>query len=179
MDVTSQSWYARDRQSVGVVIVSPRSSTPLADWRVVGVLTGERFESSFREKRLLRGDVDADWLLWVGFQVRLEPAEVEDYVLNLSHEQPSAYVVTRQDAEHGLVPVEVTLSLGQAQLMDATDLRSSAESVHAVPMPPELGHWLAAYSEQHYQPRVRKARGKRRSKAIYDREVGDWEGGGT
>jgi len=176
-DSPSDIWFADVQHPVGVVIVAPRHSVRMADWRVAGVLTGERFAAQQRERRLLRSGPDADWLLWVGFEVRLEASEVEDYVLNLSHEQPSVYVVTRWEAVRGLVPVEVTLSLGQAQQMDATDLRSSEESVHAVPMPAELGHWLAAYSEQHHEPRVRKARGKRRSKAIYDREVGDWAGG--
>jgi hypothetical protein len=43
-------------------------------------------------------------------------------------------------------------------------------------MPPEVFRWLERFVLDHYVPRKRKFRGKKRSKALFDAEVGDWAG---
>ncbi len=164
---------------VAVMIASPGGARAVDRmlWHLTGVVVGEQFAAPVREGVRVRAGPAGELFLWRGFTLRLRPAQAEDYALNLGSDRPEVFVVARFDPERGVEPLEVTLSLDQAQNLDATELRSADEMVLSTPMPSEVGRWLEEFVAVHYQPRRKgKGRGKRRSKALYDAEVGDWAG---
>ncbi|HRP98232.1 MAG TPA: DUF3305 domain-containing protein [Rhodocyclaceae bacterium] len=165
---------------VAVMIASPagtRAADPML-WQVTGIVVGEQFAASARSGTRVRAGPEGELFLWRGFSLRLRPSQAEDYALNLGSERPEVFVIARFDPACGVEPLEVTVSLDDAQKLDATELRGADELVLSTPMPPEVGRWLEAFVSVHYRPRARKGkgRGKKRSKAIYDAEVGDWAG---
>lgn len=164
---------------VAVMLASPgraRAADSLL-WHVTGIVVGEQFASGERTGVCVRATDSAELFLWRGFSIRLHPAQAEDYALNLGGDRPEVYVIARFDAEQGMQPLEVTVSLDRAQNLDCTNLRSAEERVLSAPMPPEVYRWLEAFVAEHYQPRRKgKGRGKQRSKAMYDAAVGDWSG---
>lgn len=165
---------------VAVMIASPgraRAADPMS-WQVSGVVVGEQFAAASREGVCVRSAPEGELFLWRGFALRLRASQADDYALNLGSDRPEVFVVARFDAVRGVEPLEVTVSLDEAQKLDATELRGADELVLSAPMPPEVGRWLEDFVAVHYQPRTRKGkgRGKRRSKALYDAEVGDWAG---
>lgn len=167
---------------VALMIASPppEHAADAMLWHVTGVVVGEHFASPTRECTKVRSGPHGDMFLWRGFSLRLRPAQAEDYALNLGSDRPEVFVIGRFAADGGFEPWEVTVSLDRAQNLDATDLRGAEDVVLAAPMPDEVGVWLEAFVNAHYVPRKRgKGRGKRRSKAIYDAEVGDWAGDET
>lgn len=147
-------------------------------WQVSGVVVGEQFAAASREGVCVRSGPEGELFLWRGFALRLRASQADDYALNLGGDRPEVFVVARFDPVRGVEPLEVTVSLDDAQKLDATELRGADELVLSAPMPPEVGRWLEDFVAAHYQPRARKGkgRGKRRSKALYDAEVGDWAG---
>jgi hypothetical protein len=145
-------------------------------WRIGGVVVGQRFASDEIRSMRMRSGPGGDIYMWQGYQLRLRLGSVSDYALNVNSPTPEVFIVARRDAD-GLRPLLVTVSLDEAQNLDATDLRGADETVHQVPMPPEVFRWLEKFVLDHYVPRTRnKKRGKRRSKAMFDAEVGDWAG---
>lgn len=149
-------------------------------WRATGVVVGAQFASAARERTLVRSGVNGELFLWRGFTLRLRPAQVEDYALNLGSDSPEVFVIGRFDTERGFEPFELTVSLDRAQNLDSTELRGAGEIVLSAPMPAEVGRWLEDFVSAHHQPREkRQGRGKKRSKAMYDAEVGDWAGDGA
>lgn len=150
------------------------------EWQVMGIVAGERFASDAVTSRQMRSGPDGDLYLWTGFRLRLHPDHCQDYAYNLQAERPGVYVVTRRVAGGGLRPMHTTVSLDEAQNLDATDLRSPDESVVTVQMPPEVYRWVEHFIlDNHvHVPRKNKGRGKQRSKALFDAEVGDWAGEG-
>lgn len=165
---------------VAVMIAAP-ADEHVSDrllWQVTGVVVGEQFASHERSGVCVRSGPAGKLYLWRGFSLRLHSAQAEDYALNLGGDRPEVFVIARFDPKTGVEPFEVTVSLDQAQNLDATELRSADEIVLGAPMPAELGRWLEAFVTAHYQPRRKgKGRGKNRSKATYDAEVGDSAGG--
>lgn len=161
---------------VAVMIAAP-ADEHVSDrllWQVTGVVVGEQFASNERSGVCVRSDPAGKLYLWRGFHLRLHPAQAEDYALNLGGDRPEVFVISRFDPKTGVEPLEVTVSLDQAQGLDSTELRSADEVVLSAPMPAEVGRWLEAFVTAHYEPRRKgKGRGKKRSKAIYDAEVGD------
>lgn len=178
-DDASAAWSEDAVLPVAVMIAAP-ADEHLADrlsWHVTGVVVGEQFAADERSGVCVRASSAGKLYLWRGFRLRLHPAQAEDYALNLGGDRPEVFVIARFDAQTGVEPLEVTVSLDRAQGLDATELRSADEIVLSAPMPPELGRWLEAFVSAHYQPRRKgKGRGKKRSKAIYDAEVGDYAG---
>lgn len=164
---------------VAVMIAAP-TDEHVSDrllWHVTGVVVGEQFASEQRSGVCVRSGSTGKLYLWRGFRLRLHPAQAEDYALNLGGDRPEVFVISRFDPNTGVEPLEVTVSLDQAQSLDSTELRSADEIVLSAPMPAEVGRWLEAFVTAHYQPRRKgKGRGKKRSKAIYDAEVGDSAG---
>lgn len=173
------AWAANAVLPVAVMVFGPageQAGDPLL-WHVTGVVVGEQFASATREGVRVRSSAAGSLYLWRGFSLRLHPAQAEDYALNLGGDRPEVYVIARFDPDTGMEPLQVTVSLDQAQALDATELRSPDEVVLSTEMPGEVFVWLEAFVAEHYQPRKKgKGRGKRRSKAIYDAEVGDWAG---
>lgn len=176
-----ESTWAPDAVLPVAVMLAGPSGEAAADtmaWHVTGVVVGAQFASDTREGVRVRSGPAGDLYLWRGFRLRLHPAQAADYALNLGGDRPEVFVIARFDPARGVVPLEVTVSLDHAQNLDSTELRSADEMVLSTPMPAEVGRWLEAFVATHYEPRRKggggKGRGKRRSKAIYDGEVGDW-----
>ncbi len=78
-------------------------------------------------------------------------AETEAYLVALSNDPPSVYVILRPsedpEAEHDVEVFCVTASAFEAQ--DYLD--SGEEIVEPVPMPPELVAWLSSFVEMHHR----------------------------
>lgn len=167
-----------DESVLPVSVIVGRDALPDGEqWRVQGVVIGQRFASSEIRSLRIRSGPEGDIYMWMGYELRLRKASVDDYALNINSSTPSVFVIAKQTAE-GPRPLQVTVCLGDAQNLDATDLRSADETVYRVAMPPEVFRWLERFVLEHYVPRRRKKhRGKQRSKAMFDAEVGDWAGG--
>ena len=86
--------------------------------------------------------------------VELHPTEAEGYYLNLSTDQPHAFVMWRMfddGVEPRARPVVVTLSYNEAaRMMDG------GEQVDSVALAPMLHAMLAPYVQEHYKPEPRK-----------------------
>ncbi len=104
--------------------------------------------------RLLHRDSSHVRWLHPGLFVEMFRDEAEGYYLNLSAEQPFAFVMWR--VEEGVArPELVTLSYNEAaRMMD------SGESVDGVPMPHAWREWFAEYVARHYRPEQKKRRAR-------------------
>jgi hypothetical protein len=100
---------------------------------------------------LERNDAGEQWL-HLGFEVELNRTEAEGYYLNLTTEQPVAFVEWEL-TEGGAEPRWVTLSYHEA----ARRLDGGAQ-VEAVPMPVEWLPWVAAFTQQHLKVPEKKRR---------------------
>ncbi len=138
-------------------------------WYLAGVVAGARFATPNRQRLVIRSGPEGQQVLWQGYRLRLHPRLADDYALNLGSERPSIFVVCRLGPD-GPAPELVTVSLDEAQNMDATDLRDSAQTVLQTPLPPEIHRWMADFVARHYQPR-RRGQGKRRRDGEYERSV--------
>jgi hypothetical protein len=96
---------------------------------------------------------DAAQYLWPGLCVELFIDEAESYYHNLMVGTPGCYIVTRPDPDGMARPVIVSLSFdaGQAYL-------EGDETVHAVPLPPELYRAAEAFVLAYYVPEKKKKR---------------------
>lgn len=177
---SAETWSHDAVLPVAVMIASPgreRAADSML-WQVTGIVVGEQFASDERFGVCVRSTQAAELFLWRGFSIRLHPAQAEDYALNLGGDRPEVFVIARFDAERGMEPLEVTVSLDRAQNLDCTNLRSADEVVLSAQMPPEIYRWVEDFVNTHYQPKRKsgKGRGKQRSRALYDATVGDWAG---
>lgn len=157
------------------VIVAREADQPEGEqWRVQGVVIGQRFASDEIRSLQMRSAPEGDLYMWMGYQLRLRKASVEDYAYNVNSPTPTVFVVSRQTPE-GLRPLQVTVSLDEAQNLEATDLRSADETVHRVAMPPEVFRWLERFVLDHYVPRKRRRRFSSRqdNKSLFDAEVNE------
>jgi len=159
--------------SVGVIVGHVGTDPASRRWKALGLVAGEQFASPAPERRPMRTGPEGDLFLWTGFTCRLHPAHTDDYAYNLQSDTPGVYIIVRT-ADRSFRPCSVTLSLDEAQNTDATDLRSADDTVLTVPMPPEVYRWVERFILDHHVPKRRKARGKKRSKALFDAEVGDY-----
>ncbi|SEO67025.1 Protein of unknown function [Aquisalimonas asiatica] len=139
-----------------------------------GVVVGKRFATERRQSTCIRSAEEGSLYMWSGYHLQLRKAQAEAYYLNIRGDSPSVFVVGRNGAD-GFVPERLTVSLDEAQNLDATELRDAGETVMRVAMPAEVYRWVEGFVLKHYEPRRKggKGRGKKRSKALYDAEVGD------
>lgn len=168
----SAGWSEDDVLPAAVVI----ARTAAGRSEVNGVVVGRRFASESRHSMCIRPGEEASLYLWTGFSLRLRRPLAEDYYLNIRGDVPSVFVIGRLQ-EDGFIPERVTVSLDEAQDLDATESRRADETVKRTAMPPEVYQWVEGFVLNHYEPRRKggrgKGRGKKRSKAVYDAEVGD------
>ncbi len=134
---------------VGVVLRKQPGVTRWANWvwRVVGVLPGAG-PANWRE---MRREGEAVEYHAATCELEVHRAETEAYLVALSNDPPSCYVVLREnedpDAEH-----EVEVFLVTANAFEAQDyLDSGEEIVEAVPMPPTLIGWLSDFVARHHK----------------------------
>ena len=153
------SYHGMQSIPVGLMMASERVD---GQWRsrVDGVLAGARFEAEQPQRELVRDGETLRLYLWKGFRLHLRKRYVDDYSLNIRNEPPAVFVVGRYTAPGELQPFLVTLSMDEAQKLDAPELRDPDEHVVQAPMSPEIYRWLEEFVLDHYQPR--KPKGKRR-----------------
>jgi len=101
---------------------------------------------------LLERNAAGEQWLHLGFEVELNRTEAEGYYLNLTTDQPVAFVEWEL-TESGADPRWVTVSYHEA----ARRLDGGAQ-VEAVPMPSEWLPWVAAFTQQHLQVPEKKRR---------------------
>jgi hypothetical protein len=91
-----------------------------------------------------------------GFSVELFVDETPGYFLNLSAETPCWFVMWRLDESDGeelAIPKAITLSYNEAaRWMDA------GEQVETLELSEEIAAWLAAYTQEYFQPEIKKKR---------------------
>ena len=119
-------------------------------WLPVAVI--EREGARATGPLLLERTAEGEQWLHLGFEVELNRTEAYGYYLNLTTDQPAAFVEWEL-SDSGCVPRWVTLSYDEA----ARRLDGGAE-VEAVPMPGEWLPWLAAFTQQHLEIPEKKKR---------------------
>lgn len=144
-------------------------------WVVQGVVVGQRFASADIRCLRIRSGPEGELFMWSGFTLRLRPTQADDYALNINSGQPRVYVVSKPGVDDQPQPFLTTVSLDEAQHLDAPELRDVSHRVSPVAMPPEIYRWVEHFVLDHYRPKQRKARGrgKQRSRQLFDAEVGD------
>lgn len=142
--------------------------------QVNGVVVGKRFAADERRSTCIRSGDEGSLYMWSGYHLQLRKAQAEAYYLNIRGDAPSVFVIGRAGKER-FEPERLTVSLDEAQNLDATELRAVGETVMRAEMPAEVYRWIEGFVLKHYEPRRKggKGRGKKRSKALYDAEVGD------
>jgi hypothetical protein len=146
-----------ERPAIRVAVVMEREAAPnrWEDWRfrIVDVVP---HEAAFGEAaRVLVDDGRIQRTLHPGFTLELFRDQAEGYHLNLSSGAPVWFVVWRVDDEDPsrAWPETVSVSYHEAgRWLDAQ------ERVDNVPLPPALGAWLQAYTDEHYRPEPRRRR---------------------
>ena len=144
-------------EQLGVAVVMERMATSNAwvseRWEARAVIPDAQTQ---RISKPLFDTAERAQTLHTGLCIELHRDEAQGYYLNLSSPKPSVFVMWRM-CEREAVPVMVTLSYDEAaRLLDA------GETVDAIPMPSELGGWLAAYVAEHYRPEPKKIRKRER-----------------
>jgi Protein of unknown function (DUF3305) len=116
-------------------------------WRAVAVLPGAG-PADWRE---LRREGEAVEYHAATCTLEVHRAETESYLVALSTEPPSVYVVLRAsedpEAAHDIEVFAVTASAYEAQ--DYMD--TGEDMVEAVPMPPSLIAWLSEFVGRHHR----------------------------
>ncbi len=123
------------------------------NWKVVGVVAGERVAGDHVDCQVIRAEDGREQLLWRGLVVRLFRDSAESYWYNLVGRQPSLFVICREDEEHGLRPCHITANYDEAGAYMETD-----EQVFATPLPPEVYLWLEHFVVEHVRPQAPKKR---------------------
>lgn len=124
------------------------------EWQLVGVVAGSAGAAGSERRTIMRADAGTTQILWRGFTLTLYADDGESYYQNLQGEQPSVFVVCRQEEdETEAVPLLATVSYDEASsYLEVDDL------VFAVPMPPEVYVWLERYVVTNYVPMEKKKR---------------------
>lgn len=156
---------------IGVVVRKQPGVTRWAkwNWRAVAVLPGAP-DASWHE---MRRDGDAVEFHAATVTMEVHRAETEAYMVALSNDPPSVYVILRP-SEHPDAPQDVEVFGVTASAFEAQDyLDSGEEIVEPVPMPPELIAWLSAFVGFHHKD---EAFVKRKRKRWDSDEVEDGKG---
>lgn len=139
--------------AVGVVLRKQPGVTRWAKWvwRVVGVLPGAG-PAEWREMRreACKGGEAVEYHA-ATLELEVHRAEIEAYLVALSNDPPSCYVVLRE-AEDPKAEHEIEVFLVTANAYEAQDyLDSGEEIVEAVPMPPAMIGWLSDFVGRHHK----------------------------
>ena len=149
-----------ETEAIRIAIVMQRtlltSRWQTHQWRPIEVVADAMLAEG--AARCLRDDAaDTRWL-FPGFDIKLFSDEAEGYYLNVSSPTPCWFVMWRFEELDGVeiaVPKSVTLSYNEAaRLMDG------GEQVDTLPAAPDIIESLAAFTQTHYQPEVKRKRKK-------------------
>lgn len=128
----------------------------VASWDAVGVIPYDP-EAGVQRKLLMRDGVDLQQYLWSGFRMHLYRDSAESYWYNLVGNNPSLYVLCHEAPDGGVEPFAVTANHDEASAGIEGDDR-----VYSVPIPPEIYRQLEAFVVQHYVPREKKVRKRKK-----------------
>ncbi len=136
------------------------------DWRfrMVDVLVDEGQFGA--EARTLRDDGQTRLFVHPGRSVTLFRDECEGYYLNLTSGAPSWFVMWRVVEGD---PTELTTEFVTVSYNEAGRLLDAQEQVENVPLPASVCEWLAAYTDAHYVPEVKKRKRPVSFKAPHER----------
>lgn len=117
-------------------------------WTVVEVLPGNPAAAPWTA--IAEGPGWTRYLAGVA-PLEMHKRETETYKYNVEGETPSVYVfLRREDGEPGLVLLGATVCVGEAEAhSDAGD-----DILEAVPMPPVVQAWVAAFVAEHHVERA-------------------------
>ena len=153
----------RERREIGVIAERQAVDSPWCDhrWRVTEVLPGAAAAAPWAvldeepgRRRYFAGN--AELLLF--------PLETDTLKHNLEGRQPAVYVFLRTTAAPpGMALLGATVCAGEAQ----AHVDTGSDLVEAVPMPPEVTAWVAAFVARHHVDRPvykrRRDRSERRA----------------
>ncbi|WP_425039674.1 DUF3305 domain-containing protein [Primorskyibacter sp. S187A] len=137
-------------------------------WRATAVLPG----AGLADWRVLREEGEAIEYHAATVTLELHGAETEAYLHGLQAQEPSIYIVLRDDAD-GECPLDVVLATASPyEAQDYTD--SGEEIVEKVPMPPALMAWVEAFVHDFHEEEVfiKRKRDKKRLDLVED-GIGD------
>lgn len=146
---------------MGVVVRRSPSVSKWAkwSWRVVDVLPG----AAPADWHVMREEDGVTEYHAATLPLTLHRKETEAYLVALSMEPPSVYVVMRPDEDDGAH--ELRVFLVTASPFEAQDyLDSGEETVEPVPAPPGLVAWMRDFVETHHVEEVFKKRRRDRVK---------------
>lgn len=143
------------RPTLPIAVLYERETQPnrWQDWgfRLVDVQVDE---GQFGvDARTLRDDGRTQLIVHPGRELSLHRDECEGYYLNLTSGAPAWFVMWRtvEDDPSSLTTEFVTVSYNEAgRLLDAQ------EQVENVALPAPVCEWLAAYTDAHFEPDIRK-----------------------
>lgn len=149
----------RERREIGVIAERQAVDSPWCDhrWRVTEVLPGAAAAAPWAvldeepgRRRYFAGN--AELLLF--------PLETDTLKHNLEGRQPAVYVFLRTTAAPpGMALLGATVCAGEAQ----AHVDTGSDLVEAVPMPPEVTAWVAAFVARHHVDRPGYKRRRDRS----------------
>ncbi|MEO5735320.1 MAG: DUF3305 domain-containing protein [Rubrivivax sp.] len=118
------------------------------------------------EARTLRDDGSTRLFVHPGRPLTLFRDECEGYYLNLTSGAPAWFVMWRTvEAD----PSELTTEFVTVSYNEAGRLLDAQEQVENVPLPAPVCEWLAAYTDAHYEPEVKKRKRPVSFKAPHER----------
>jgi len=122
------------------------------DWQVTGVLPAPTDTGEYRT--LIQSETDCDRYLCGPLPLRLYKDGSESYWNNLMGENPSLFVVCRQDEDDAdLDPFIATFNYDEIiGFMEVDD------KVFSFPIPEELYGWVEEFIVTHYEPHTPKKR---------------------
>lgn len=145
---------------LGIVIRRQPGVTRWAKWvwRAVAVLPGAGQES-WKEMRR-----EGETIEYHAATVDLElhRADAEAYMVSLSMQPPTIFVILRRDEDEAS-PHEYVVHSATASAYEAQDYQDSGEEiVEPVPMPPGLVAWVRSFTDAHFEEEEFKKRKRNR-----------------
>ena len=139
---------------------------PYPRWQVLGVVAGQEVAHPGLKRTLVRCDDTCQEYLWSGFTVELFRDSAESYYYNLVGNNPSLFVICREEEDGSMAPFLVTANQDEAGAhMEADD------AVFSVTMPAEVYKWLERYVVEHYVPEQKKKRKRKDWKADSNHDI--------
>lgn len=102
------------------------------------------------KEQVILDEERATQVLFPSMVLRLQPAEAEGYLLNLTSPDPRIFVLWRMDGELAR-PERLTVSYNEG-----TRWADSDEHVDSVPLPEDLVPWITEFAVAHYRPEPKK-----------------------
>lgn len=137
-----------------VTVVLRREMRQRGQWRFPAWSLGDLLpaEGSPGVSRQRVGEGVTDFV-WGGLNVQLVRSNAETYWFNLTSQQPSLFVICREDPQYGLMPVMVTVDQDEAMRQ-----QDSEGEILRHDLPDWLAEELERFVVAHYKPGPRRRR---------------------